>query len=129
MTRLVVGVCVAVHEARYGPWDQDVAMVPATMVTAIEELGWLALLLASDDESATAPDQVVRLVDGLVVPDWAPEADRCADLSRRLGEVAQARGLPVVRIGRSLLVPSSTVADYRHAIHELFTRDARVGRA
>jgi hypothetical protein len=104
-------------------------MVPATTVAAVEELGWLPVLLTIDDDLATDPDEVMRLVDGLIVLAWEPQADATADLSRRLGDAAEARGLPVARVGESLLVPDSTVADYRRAIGDLFTRDARVGRA
>lgn len=120
MRRPVIGVCVAVDSARYGPWDQDVAMVPATLVTAIQEHGWLSLLITPDTMLAAQPDEVLRLLDGLIIPDWS---DGYADLSRKLGDAAEACGLPVMRIG---VAPDATVDDYRRAIGELFTRGAPV---
>jgi hypothetical protein len=101
-------------------------MVPASLVAAVQELGWLAVLLSTDSALATEPDEALRLLDGLIVPAWEPRVDRNADFSRRLADAAQVRGLPVVRLDESLLAPDSTVADYRRAIGELFHRDARL---
>jgi hypothetical protein len=124
--RRVVGILVAVHPARFGPWDQDVAMVPTTMVAAVRELGWLALLVTADSALATEPGELLQLLDGLIVPDWRPSADRNADFAQRLGENAEARGLPVLRLPASLLTSDTTSADYARAIGNLFTPDARV---
>lgn len=104
-------------------------MVPATMVEAVQQLGWLAVLLTTDAELANEPDEALRLLDGLIVPDREPRADRNADFSGKLADAAQARALPVVRLDESTLAPDSTAADYRRAIGDLFTRDARVSRA
>ncbi|HWF35913.1 MAG TPA: hypothetical protein VG295_11080 [Solirubrobacteraceae bacterium] len=123
MNRPVVGVCVAVESARYGPWDQDVAMVPERLVTAIAEQGWLALLVTPDDELATEPEEVLRLLDGLIVPDWAV---RSRPGAATLADAAESRGMPVVRPDEE---PDATVEDYHRAIGGLFTRDARVGPA
>lgn len=125
MARPVVGVCAAVDSASYGPWDgDDVAIVPATMVAAVQELGWLAVLLPVDRSLVSEPDEVLRLLDGLIVPDWEPRVENDADFSRTLGAVAENRGLPVMRLPASLLAPESTVADYSHAIARLFSGDA-----
>jgi len=121
MTRPAVGICVAVHPARFGPWDQDVAMVPATLVTAVHELRWLPLLLIVDEALATEPEEALRLLDGMIVPEWLAEADRYVDFSRRLGEAAEARGLPVLRLPASLLKPATAVAEYSGAMRGLFT--------
>jgi hypothetical protein len=125
VTRPVVGVLVAVRQARFGLWDQDVAMVPTTLVTAVQELGWLALLLTADEALAADPEQTVALVDGLIVPDWAEHGDRYADFSRRLGETAEARGLPVLILPVSLHTPDTAVSDYVRAIAGRFTPEAR----
>jgi hypothetical protein len=98
-------------------------MVPTTMVAAAQELGWLAVLLTIDDALASAPDDVLRLLDGLIVPDWGTRGDRYADFSRTLGEAAEARGLPTLGLSGSLLGPDSSVADYRRAMADLFTAD------
>jgi gamma-glutamyl-gamma-aminobutyrate hydrolase PuuD len=129
VTRPLVGICAAVHPASFGPWDQDVAMVPAAMTAAVQQLGWLAVLLTTDEALADDPDEVLTLLDGLIVPDSEAYGDRYADFSRRLGEAAQARGLPVVKLDDALLVPGSTVADYRGAIAGLFTDEARASSA
>ena len=126
MTRPVAGILVAVHPASFGPWDQDVAMVPATIVAVAHELGWLALLLTADRALATEPGEVLRLLDGLIVPDWGVGGDRYGELARELGQSAEAGGLPVLRLPASLLTPEATVTDYARAIGGLFTRDARV---
>jgi hypothetical protein len=100
-------------------------MVPATMVTAVHELGWLALLLAPDGALATEPSEAVALLDALIVPDWGPGADRNSDFARGLGEAAEARGLPVLRLPASLVTPDQGVADYIRAIGDLLTPSAR----
>jgi gamma-glutamyl-gamma-aminobutyrate hydrolase PuuD len=129
MTRPLVGICAAVHAARFGPWDQDVALVPTAMTTAVRELGWLAVLLTIDEALADDPDDALSLLDGLIVPDPEAYGDRYADFSRRLGEAAEARGVPVVKLDAALLVPGSTAADYRGAIAGLFTGKPRASSA
>ena len=104
-------------------------MVPAAMTTAVRELGWLAVLLTTDEELADEPDDFLALLDGLIVPGSEAYGDRYADFSRRLGAAAEARGRPVVRLDDALLAPDSTAADYRRAIAELFTGDARASSA
>jgi gamma-glutamyl-gamma-aminobutyrate hydrolase PuuD len=127
VSRPVVGVCVAVDSARYGPWDQDVAMVPASLVAAVHEHGWLALLITPDAALASEPEEVLRLLDGLIVPAWAARADAYAEVSQRLADAAEARGLPVAKIVER---PDATVEDYSRAIAELFaTPGPRVPRA
>jgi hypothetical protein len=129
MTRPVVGILVAVRPARYGPWDQDVTMAPASLATAVNELGWLALLLTADATLATEPGEALQLLDGLIVPDWGADSDRGADFSRALAESARARGLPVLTIHASALGADRTVADYARIIGDLFTPDERVASA
>jgi hypothetical protein len=104
-------------------------MVPAAITTAAQELGWLAVVLTADEALADEPDDVLPLLDGLIVPDWDAYGDRYADFSRRLGEAAEARGLPVIKLDDALLAPDSTVADYRGAIAGLFTGEARASSA
>jgi hypothetical protein len=103
-------------------------MVPATMTAAVQELGWLAVLLTPDEALVAEPDDLLPLLDGLIVTE--PYGDRYADRSRRLGEAAETRGIPVVRLDDSLLAPDTTVADYRRAIAGLINGgDARAGSA
>jgi hypothetical protein len=98
-------------------------MVPGRLVTAIQEQGWLPLLVTPDRSLADEPEDVLRLLDGLIVPDWAARSRPAAET---LAEAAEGRGLPVVRLGEG---PDATVADYSRAIAKLFTRDARVPQA
>jgi hypothetical protein len=100
-------------------------MAPTTMVTAAQELGWLTVLLTIDEALAREPGDVLSLLDGLIVPDWGSRRDRFADFSRKLGEQAEARGLPVVRVRESLLGPDASLADYRRALVDLFGAGAR----
>jgi hypothetical protein len=104
-------------------------MVPTAIVTAVHELGWLALLVTADSTLATEPGELLQLLDGLIVPDWRPSADRNADFAQRLGESAESRGLPVLRLPASLLTHESTVADYARAMENLLTPGARVASA
>jgi hypothetical protein len=129
VTRPVVGILVAVRPARFGPWDQDVAMAPASLARAVNGLGWMALLLTADQTLATEPVEALQLLDGLIVPDWGVDSDRGADFSRALGESARARGLPVLTLPSSALGPDRTVADYAGIIGDLFTPDARLASA
>lgn len=129
MTRPVVGILVAVRPARFGPWDQDVAMAPVSMVAAVHELGWMALLLVADDALATDPGEALALLDGLIVPDWGTDSDRHAHFSRALAQGAQARGLPVLTLPSSALGPDTGVADYARAFGDLFAPDTRAASA
>ena len=124
MSRPVVGVMMAVHPARFGPWDQDVAMVPATVVAAVNQLGWLAVLVTADSVLAAEPEEAIELLDGLIVPDWG-EADRYGELSRTVAETARAHGLPVLRLQATLLAPDRSVADYVLLITDLFGPERR----
>jgi len=107
-------------------------MVPASLVTAVHEHGWLALLITPDAVLASEPEEVLRLLDGLIIPAWAARADAYAEISRPLADAAEGRGLPVVRIVEG---PDATVEDYSRAIGGLFTTSgarvpgARVRRA
>lgn len=119
----------AVDSARYGPWDQDVAMVPATLVAALHGLGWQLLLITPDSALAGEPEEVLRILDGLIVPEWSPRTDTHGGVSQSLGDAAQARGLPVLRLDQSLLVPNLTSADYTRAAEGLFSGREPANRA
>jgi hypothetical protein len=97
-------------------------MVPGRLVTAIQEHGWLPLLVTPDGSLADEPEDVLQLLDGLIVPDWAARSRPAAET---LAEAAEGRGLPVVRLGEG---PDATVGDYSRAIAELLTRGAPVPR-
>ncbi len=48
MSRPVIGICAAVEQARYGPWDELAALVPRTYPEAVQRAGGIAMLLPPD---------------------------------------------------------------------------------
>jgi putative glutamine amidotransferase len=67
VNRPVIGICAALEQVRWGPWDQTVVMMPLSYVAAVQAAGGVALVLPPDDATAESPDQLLGLVDGLVL--------------------------------------------------------------
>ena len=49
MSRAVIGICAAVEQARFGPWDQRATLLPESYARAIQDAGGIALLLPPDE--------------------------------------------------------------------------------
>ena len=62
-----IGICAAVERARWSHWDAEVALVPRSYVSAVQLAGGLALILASDDEVAENPGELLDKLDGLML--------------------------------------------------------------
>jgi putative glutamine amidotransferase len=62
-----VGICAAVEQVRWGPWDAVVAMSPRAYAHAVQNAGGLALILPPDDGVLENPDPLLDRVDALLL--------------------------------------------------------------
>jgi putative glutamine amidotransferase len=67
MTRPVIGLCTYAEPARWGAWEDHVALLPWAYVAAVQDAGGLAVLLPPDPVATERPDEVLDRLDGLVV--------------------------------------------------------------
>ncbi|MFZ0088971.1 MAG: gamma-glutamyl-gamma-aminobutyrate hydrolase family protein [Solirubrobacteraceae bacterium] len=65
--RPAIGICAPVTDARYGVWNQQVALLPSGYVSAINRAGGLALMVAPDPQLVDDPDQLLSRIDGLIL--------------------------------------------------------------
>jgi putative glutamine amidotransferase len=63
----MIGICGALEQVRWGPWDQTVVMMPLPYVSAVQVAGGIALVLAPDDAVAEDPDDLLDRLDGLIL--------------------------------------------------------------
>jgi putative glutamine amidotransferase len=62
--RPIIGITSYVEQARWGVWDTTAALVPYAYVRQVEDAGGRALVVPP---SAADPDEVLRVLDGLVL--------------------------------------------------------------
>lgn len=67
MPRPVIGVCAAIEQARYGPWDEVVVFLPQSYTDAVRGAGGAAVLLPPDPAAAEAPGELLDRLDALVL--------------------------------------------------------------
>jgi putative glutamine amidotransferase len=67
VSRRTVGICGAIEQARWGPWDQTVVMAPSSYVAAAQAAGAIALVLAPDEGAADTPDPWLDRIDALLL--------------------------------------------------------------
>jgi putative glutamine amidotransferase len=65
--RPVIGVTTAVERARWAMWHAEAHLTPRGYVDSVQRAGGLALLLPTDPAVDDDPDQLLRLLDGLVL--------------------------------------------------------------
>jgi putative glutamine amidotransferase len=67
VTRPIIGICAALERVKWGPWDETVAMMPASYIRAVQAAGGLPVLLPPDDAAAEDPDELLDRVDALLL--------------------------------------------------------------
>lgn len=67
MPRRLIGICAGIEQARYGAWDEVVALAPRTYPDAVQGAGAIAALLPPDAQSAKDPGELLDRLDGLVI--------------------------------------------------------------
>ncbi|MDQ2939036.1 MAG: gamma-glutamyl-gamma-aminobutyrate hydrolase family protein [Actinomycetota bacterium] len=67
MNGCAVGISAAIERARWGPWDQEVALAPRSYARAVQEAGGLALLLPPDDAAEAALERWLDRIDALLL--------------------------------------------------------------
>jgi putative glutamine amidotransferase len=120
MTRPRVGLCAAIEQARWGPWDQAAVLLPRSYVDVVGEAGGLPLLLPPDPAAADLPGEVLDGIDALILTGGSdldpssygadphpatvrtrPERDR---FEIALARAAVERDLPLLGICRGMQV-------------------------
>jgi putative glutamine amidotransferase len=62
-----IGMCAAVEQARWGVWDQQVALLPYSYTQAVARAGGLALMLPPDPAIAVDPSPLLDRIDALLL--------------------------------------------------------------
>lgn len=63
----MIGICTALEQARWSVWEMEAALLARSYMDAIQRAGGLALMLAPDPLLVEDPEEVLRLLDGLVL--------------------------------------------------------------
>jgi putative glutamine amidotransferase len=64
VSRPRIGVCAAIEQARWGPWDREAHLTPRSYVDRVHAAGGLAVLLPITEHE---PEELLELVDGLLL--------------------------------------------------------------
>jgi putative glutamine amidotransferase len=67
MSAPAVGICAALERARWGVWDETVALVPRSYATAVQRAGGQALMLPPDAAAEAEPDRLLDHLDALIL--------------------------------------------------------------
>jgi putative glutamine amidotransferase len=65
--RPVIGIPTPLERARWGVWEEKVALVALSYVAAVQRAGGLAVLLPPDPALVEGPDEVLDRLDGLML--------------------------------------------------------------
>jgi putative glutamine amidotransferase len=66
-SRPIIGICAPLERARWGAWDDEVALLPRSYLDHVQRAGGLAVLLPPDPSSTEDPDELLDLIDGLIM--------------------------------------------------------------
>jgi putative glutamine amidotransferase len=116
--RPAIGLCAAVERARWGPWNEDAALLPRSYARAVQRAGGLALMLPPDPQVVEQPGEILDRIDGLVLTggcdidptsyggtphaqtgDTSPERD---EFEVALARAALERDMPLLGICRGM---------------------------
>ena len=114
---VAVGICAAVERARWGVWDQTIALAPLGYANAVQRAGGIALMLPPDAREDAA-EEILGHIDALLLAGGAdvdpatygaerhPETnntrpDRDA-FEVRVARLALERGMPVLGVCRGM---------------------------
>ncbi len=67
MPRPLIGICAGIEQARYGAWDEVVALVPRSYHDAVQRAGAIAMLLPPDAVVTQDPGELLDRIDGLLI--------------------------------------------------------------
>lgn len=117
---VVVGICAAIEQARWGAWDEPVALVPRSYATAVQNAGAIAFVLPPDDAAAESPGALLDRIDALILAGGSdvdpasygarPHPETKGERAERdrfelaLTHGALERGMPVLGICRGMQV-------------------------
>jgi putative glutamine amidotransferase len=62
-----IGICTAIERASWTVWDAEAYLLNRSYVDAIQAAGGLALMIPPDRGSASDPDEVLDVLDGLIL--------------------------------------------------------------
>ncbi len=62
-----IGICAALERARWGVWEETVALAPRSYATAVQRAGGTAVLLPPDAAAEAEPDRMLDLLDALIL--------------------------------------------------------------
>src|SRR5262245_20941691 len=62
-----VGISAALERARWGVWEETVALAPRAYATAVQRAGGTAVLLPPDAAAEAEPDRMLEMLDALVL--------------------------------------------------------------
>jgi putative glutamine amidotransferase len=65
--RPIIGIATPLERARWGAWDDEVALVPRQYIDHVQRAGGLPVLVPPDAEATEDPDEVLDLLDGLIL--------------------------------------------------------------
>jgi hypothetical protein len=131
MSRLVIGLCSPAERVDQGAWKDDLSdIAPAALVDALQDAGLLVVLVSYDSSLVDDPDEVLRLLDGVVLQATPSEGREPSPglasgayqaFEQALADRAGQLGLPVARLGEAAAYPGAI----REFVAELSARNGR----
>jgi len=67
VSRPVIGICTPLEHARWGAWEDDVALLPRAYLVHVQRAGGMPVLFAPDATVTADPDTLLDRVDALIL--------------------------------------------------------------